>query len=143
MNVISKQEALASLEAKIHAYFEIVPRAPIPEGAPSYATQLRTNGDLKTLKAMAKEIDTWLREIHTAKEQATISSHMVSRGVLDVHLPPSVDRMVRKLIRRGRLNNQDEAIFVKELLFNPAMVVKFNGEVQALQTLLAPWDAKS
>lgn len=138
----SRNEPLASLEAKVHAYCEASPEAK-PAGLSEYATQLRQEGNLATLRAVAKEVDTWLREIHTPEEQSAIATYMLSRGVLHAHLPPTVERTVRKLVRRGSIASQAEALFVKELLLNPSVVAKYAGEAEALHTMLVPWDIKA
>jgi hypothetical protein len=138
----SRHESLASLEAKVHAYCEASQEAK-PAGLPEYATQLRQEGNLATLSAVAKEVDTWLREIHTPEQQSAIATYMLSRGVLHAHLPPSVERAVRKLVRRGRIATQAEARFVKELLVNPSVVGKYASDAEVLQTMLVPWDSKA
>jgi hypothetical protein len=140
---VQKAGNLASLEAKVHAYCEVSPEATTMHGLPQYATQLRQNGDLTTLRALAREVDAWLREIHTPEQQSAIAAHMIARGVLESHLPASVERTVRKLIRRGSISSQAEAEFVKQLLFNPDLAAKYASEVQGLQAMLVPWDTKS
>lgn len=143
MTAASKQETLASLETKVHAYCEVSPEGKTMHGLSEYATQLRQDADLKTLRAVAREVDTWLRETHTAEQQLAISAHLLARGVLEIHLPPSVDRLVQNLIRRGSISSQAEAVLVKEILVNSSLVAKYAGEVQALQAMLDPWDIKA
>jgi hypothetical protein len=143
MAAASKMESMASLEAKVHAYCEVSPEARTMEGLAAYATQLRQEGDLNTLRALSREIDTWLREIHTEDQQSVVAGHMLACGVLQQHLPPSVGRMLQRLIRRGRLAGEAEAMFVKEVLANPFLVAKYEGDISALQSMLAPRVVKS
>jgi hypothetical protein len=138
-----KQSQLASLEAKVRVYCSFSGASQDLAGLPEYAEQLREEGDIATLRAVAKEVDTWLREIHTIEQQAELLARMKEEGVLLAHLPASrIDGKMRSIVKRGRVSNNADAELLRAVLFNPSFAERFSDVRSALSQIYDRWSVK-
>ena len=143
----STQSLLASLERKVAAYCSFsVGRGNVSrtQGLAEYAAQLQSEGDRKTLTALAKEIDVWLREVHSPAEALSAMQVMLALGVRNSELPVAPSRRsLATILRRKSIKNQLEAGIVQAVLMNPELAGVLKVPLDELGALYDAWHVKN
>jgi hypothetical protein len=139
----SLEAVCRSLAAKVVAYSQSAPES-CPDGLAAHAVELRQRSEKTTLLAIAREVDTWLREIHTPAQVALAITAMHHAGVMPQHIPAAATaRRLAAIAKRKAVHTSAEAELVQAVLANPSLSALAGEHLAALGSAFDTWQAKS
>ncbi len=143
----SRLDIARSLKLKVALYVQSSAKegrgaSPV-EGLDAYANELADRRQMGALRAIAGEIDTWLRELSSPPSALLLVARMRRAGVLEQHLPvlPSARRL-RAVALRGNIKSRADAQLVQSTLMNPDLAHLLGPNAQVLGAALDRWQTK-
>jgi hypothetical protein len=140
----AKAEECASIAGKVATYCKFTATRskhsnPL-EGLAEYARDLTGRNDLSTLRALSREVDVWLKEVHESTEALTIIAAMQNNGTAQKNLPvlPAA-RKLRSVVERGAVKTTSEATLVTAVLRNPELSKLLAAHTTNLSEALRRW----
>jgi hypothetical protein len=138
----SVEAVCRSLAAKVVAYSQFAPGT-CPEGLADHAIQLSQRSEKTALLGIAREVDTWLREIHTPAQIALALAAMHRAGVMPQHIPVApTSRRLAAIAKRKAVRSVVEAELVRAVLANPALAALAGDHLAALGSAFDQWQTK-
>lgn len=138
----SVEAVCRSLAAKVVVYSQLWPGS-CPGGLAAHAIQLSQRSEKSALLGIAREVDTWLREIHTPAQIASTLAAMHRAGVMQQHIPtaPTLRRLAA-IAKRKAVRSSAEAELVQAVLANPALAALAGEHLAALGSAFDFWQTK-
>jgi len=108
------------------------------------AQELLASQDDIRLRALAKEVDVWVREVLDPPEQVDVIAEMVSCGVFGNHLPkiPSLRRL-RAIVKRGVIRSAEELSVARAALDTKAFGQLSEPELLSLGRLFDEYTVRA
>ncbi len=134
-----------SLALKVHAYvseasFQGHSTKHDLHGLPEYAAEMAKLNDRTTLRALGREVDRWLREVHEPSEALLLIARMRSRGVRETELPVLASaKRLWAIATRGSITSESEAAFVQSILANEELAQVLGARSIELSAALDKW----
>jgi hypothetical protein len=144
----SRNIACRSLATKVRVYTKAASLGAGPivaelHGLPEYAASLAQHEDIATLRALGKEVDKWLRELHAPAEALLLVAKLRSAGVDEEHLPvlPAAKKL-RSIAERGSIRSKSEADLTRSVLANTELSKRLQAVNSRLRVALAAWHTR-
>jgi hypothetical protein len=138
----SVEAVCRSLAAKVVAYSQFAPDS-CPEGLAAHAIQLSQRSERTALLGIAREVDTWLREILTPAQIALALAAMQRAGVMPQHIPVTpTARRLAAIAKRKAVRSSAEAELVQVVLATPSLAALAGEHLAALGSAFDIWQTK-